>query len=153
MQAASVAAGRPGQILAVLLGTVALARRDRTCGLALAPVMAGAGLLQLAAKWCCDRPRPNLDAWGFPSAHVLTAVVLTGYLACALDVRAGRAARRRNVLVGGAIVATVAASRMYLDVHWLSDVVGGFCLGVTYLLAVACLLAGRPRRRAPVPAA
>jgi membrane-associated phospholipid phosphatase len=45
-----------------------------------------------------------------------------------------------------AIVATVAYSRMFLDAHWISDVLGGFTMGLAYLLAVLGLDAGRALR-------
>src|SRR5438552_1845561 len=92
METASLVGGRPGQIVVVCLGSVLLWRRRRRWGLALPAVMAGAGILQLVAKWAVDRPRPNLDAWGFPSGHVLSLVVLCGYIAYAVS---STEARRR----------------------------------------------------------
>jgi membrane-associated phospholipid phosphatase len=97
--------------------------------------MAGAGVLQATAKWVVDRPRPNLDPWGFPSAHVLSLVVLLGYVAYVLAT-SNAAQRWRRLGAGGcaAVVCMVAYSRMYLDAHWLSDVLGGFTIGLAYLL-------------------
>jgi membrane-associated phospholipid phosphatase len=49
-------------------------------------------------------------------------------------------------------VGLVAASRIYLDMHWLSDVLGGFTLGTAYLLTalwVAQSLSGGPAPRPP----
>jgi membrane-associated phospholipid phosphatase len=103
--------------------------------------MGGAGALQLVAKWAVDRPRPNLDDWGFPSGHVLIVVVLLG-LACHLAAVAG-VSRRWRRLAGTtslAVVVAVAVSRLYLDVHWLSDVMGGFAIGLAYLLVVIAVL-------------
>jgi undecaprenyl-diphosphatase len=142
MEAASYVGGQPGQMTAVLLGSVLLWRRRRRwrAGLALPVLMAGAGLVQLAAKWAVDRPRPNLDAWGFPSAHVLSLVVLCGYLAYALATsEAQRRWRVLGVIACGTVVGTVAFSRMYLDAHWLSDVLGGFSIGLAYLLGALWL--------------
>lgn len=110
--------------------------------------MAGSGVLQLVAKRLVDRPRPNLEPWGFPSGHVLSLVVLLGLAAYAL---AGSHARRRWRVLGFALAAgtlvTVAASRLYLDMHWISDVLGGFTLGLAYLLAALLVLerGGLPR--------
>jgi len=116
-------------------------------GVAFPFVMAGAGLLQIFAKWAIDRPRPNLDPWGFPSAHVLTVVVISGYLAYALGAVRGRSWRRFDLAICAAIVGTVAFSRMYLDAHWLSDVLGGLSIGLAYLLAVVWLIGSIPPRR------
>jgi membrane-associated phospholipid phosphatase len=41
----------------------------------------------------------------------------------------------------------VAFSRLYLDAHWLSDVAGGFALGLAYLLFAVWLVEGQRRRR------
>ena len=150
METASLVGGQPGQIPVVCLGSLLLWRRRRRWGVALPLVMAGAGVLQLVAKWAVDRPRPNLDAWGFPSAHVLSLVVLCGYLAWAVctpppapggsstDTR--RRWRGPSLGLAAAIVGTVAFSRMYLDAHWFSDVLGGFSIGLAYLLAVVWVI-------------
>ena len=97
------------------------------------------------AKWAVDRPRPNLGPWGFPSAHVLTLVVLCGYLAYVLSI--GRRRRGRVRLAVGmcaAVVGTVAYSRMYLDAHFLSDVLGGFTAGFAYLCTALWVIRAAP---------
>ena len=81
MEGASYLGGQPGQVAIVVIGSVMLLPRRRRWALALPLVMLGVGLVQFLAKWAVDRPRPNLDPWGFPSAHVLSLVVLCGYLA------------------------------------------------------------------------
>jgi undecaprenyl-diphosphatase len=138
MEAASFLGGEPGQLVIVCLASAVLWRRAWQWGVAFPVLMAGAGLLQLGAKWAIDRPRPNLDAWGFPSAHVLTVVVLFGLLAYVAGT--SRARRNLGVVLWAAIVATVALSRMYLDAHWLSDVLGGLTIGIAYLLGAIWLL-------------
>jgi membrane-associated phospholipid phosphatase len=135
MEGASYLGGQPGQVALLVVGVAILWSRARRWAVAFPLVMAGAGVLQLLAKWAVDRPRPNLDALGFPSAHVLSLVVLCGYLAYAVSMGGARR-RRRYLLVGACLgaVGTVAYSRMYLDAHWLSDVLGGFSAGLAYLL-------------------
>jgi undecaprenyl-diphosphatase len=141
MEGASFLGGTPGQVAVILLATGLLWRRSRAWALGLPAVMAGAGLLQLAAKWTLDRPRPNADAWGFPSAHVLSLVVLFGYLAYVLATSRARARWRGAGLAGCvAAVGVVAWSRMYLDAHWLSDVLGGLSSGGAYVLAAIWLI-------------
>lgn len=153
MEGASFLGGHPGQIAVIVLGSAMLWVPRRRWALALPLVMAGAGAIQFLAKWAVDRPRPNLDPWGFPSAHVLTLVVLFGYIAYVLGVSDAR--RRWRALGVGACVATVctvAYSRMYLEAHWLSDVLGGMSGGLGYLLGAIWLTRSIPSlRAAPVP--
>jgi membrane-associated phospholipid phosphatase len=146
MAGASYLGGQPGQVAVVVVGIAMLWPRRRRWALALPLVMLGVGLVQFLAKGAIDRPRPNLAPWGFPSAHVLSLVVLCGYLAYAVNI--GRARRgRRRLAVGAcaAIVGSVAYSRMYLDAHFLSDVLGGFMAGLAYLFAAIWVIRSTPR--------
>jgi membrane-associated phospholipid phosphatase len=148
MEAASFLGGRPGQVVVVVMGTAVLWPHRRRWALALPLVMGGVGLVQLLAKWSVDRPRPNLVSWGFPSAHVLSLVVLCGYLVYVLT-RTSASSRSRYLAAGAglAVVGTVAYSRMYLDAHWLSDLLGGFTGGLAYLLLAIWLVEWGPRIR------
>ena len=130
-----------GLIPLIVLVSALTWRSNRRHALLIPLFMAGTGVLQLVAKHLVDRPRPNLEPWGFPSGHVLSLVVLLGLAAYGL---AGSRARRRWRVLGGALAAVtvvvVAASRLYLDAHWISDVLGGFTLGLAYLLAALLVL-------------
>jgi len=159
MEAASFWGGRPGQIAVVLMGSLVLWPQRRGWALSLPLVMTGAGVLQLTAKWAVDRPRPNLDPWGFPSAHVLSLVVLLGCIAYLLGTsRLHRGWRLLGAVSCAAVVLVVGYSRMYLDAHWLSDVLGGLTMGLAYLLAIIWVASGglaksgRGSHRQPVPA-
>jgi undecaprenyl-diphosphatase len=120
----------------------------RRWALALPVIMVGTGALQFFAKWAVDRPRPNLAPWGFPSGHVLSLVVFLGLAAYLLYTsRMGLSRRYLGWVLGGGTVLAVAFSRLYLDVHWLSDVVGGFALGLSYLLLTIWLVESLRYRR------
>ena len=134
MERASYFGGQPGQVALLIVGVAALWARRRRWALALPLVMAGVGVVQFLAKWAVDRPRPNLAPWGFPSAHVLSLVVLCGYLAYVICLDRAQPTWRRAALAACAVVVgTVAYSRMYLEAHFLSDVLGGFSAGLAYL--------------------
>jgi undecaprenyl-diphosphatase len=111
----------------------------------LAAILSGL-LLSLALKSGFDRPRPDLVPHGsmvytssFPSGHaMLSAVVyLTGGALLAV-VHASH--RVRIYLIGCAVLATllVGISRVYLGVHWPSDVLAGWAAGAAW--AAACWL-------------
>jgi len=138
-----------GLIPLIALTSAALWPCYRRWALALPVIMAGTGALQILAKWAVDRPRPNLAHWGFPSGHVLALVVFFGVIAYLLcTARAGWGWRRVGAGVAGVTVLIVAFSRLYLDAHWLSDVAGGFVLGLAYLLLTIWLVESISRRPA-----
>jgi membrane-associated phospholipid phosphatase len=141
MAAASLLGYDTGLVPLIALASAVLWRAHRRWALALPLVMAGTGVLQWAAKWAVDRARPNEAPWGFPSGHVLSVVVFFGLVAFLVCGSARRAAWRR---VGATLCAltvfVVAFSRLYLGVHWFSDVIGGLLIGLAYLLTAISVL-------------
>jgi undecaprenyl-diphosphatase len=128
-----------GYVLAVLCvpAWFLLRRRGHPLQRALPAVVGGAFLLNALTKWLVSRPRPRQTSYGFPSGHTLGAVIFFGALIYVLwtsDV--GRVWRWVGTVVSCLLIAGIAYSRLYLKVHWLSDVAGGLTGGVAYLLLV-----------------
>ena len=138
------------------LGLLWLWPRDRRLALFTPLATSGAVIVEAVSKWLVARPRPNLMAYGFPSGHTLVSVACFGALIYVLC----RATPRRLWRAAGALGATVAVvgiaySRLYLDAHWLTDVVGGFLAGVAYLIVLVAAFEqwGRAPGSAHAPAA
>ncbi len=102
----------------------------------------GGGLLDTLVKEAVGRPRPSLaepvaTAHGksFPSGHAMSSTVAYGALVLVFLPAIGR--RYRPVVVAGAVVLVVAIgfSRLALGVHYITDVLGGFVLGLAWLAA------------------
>lgn len=100
------------------------------------------GLIDSVVKIVVDRPRPSLEhpiatAHGksFPSGHSMTSVV--GYGALLLVFMPVIARRLRWWVAGalGLLVLAIGFSRLALGVHYITDVVGGFVLGLAWLAA------------------
>jgi undecaprenyl-diphosphatase len=98
-------------------------------------------------KLVFQHPRPTAaiiaipDSYSFPSGHAVAASAL--YITLALAAATGeRRLRPRRVLVwGGVLIAVLVAwSRVYLGVHYLSDVVGGLLLGSAGAIAASIAL-------------
>jgi membrane-associated phospholipid phosphatase len=112
-------------------------------------VFTGDKLVTTGIKDLVDRVRPTLNPVAetlgpsFPSGHSSTAASF--YAALALVLARGRSARVRALLVGaaGALAIAVAASRVLLDVHWLSDVIAGVTLGWAWFALCAIAFGGR----------
>jgi membrane-associated phospholipid phosphatase len=82
----------------------------------------------------------------FPSGHMLRAVIVYGLIAFVIRRLSPSPAVRALAVAGAiAIVVILAFDRLYLDVHWESDVVGGLVLGAMGLLAGTVWL-DRPRK-------
>jgi undecaprenyl-diphosphatase len=95
---------------------------------------AGSILVESLGKWLVHRPRPKGTHYGFPSGHVTGSVVFFGALIYVLWT-ADLPRRWRWIGSSLAVVAIlgIAYSRLYLNAHWLSDVLGGFTGGAAYL--------------------
>jgi undecaprenyl-diphosphatase len=126
-----------------------LAGRPRD-GLIVIAAVAGASLLTDTIKLIIDRPRPAggglvaVASSTWPSGHAATTAAFFGALAALC----GRFARPAAVLAV-AVVAAVGTSRVYLGVHYPSDVLAGWALGGLWLCAVLVLLGGRDWRSGP----
>ncbi len=149
-------AGTTTAVLAFTLTTIFLALR-RSWRLAAFAATTGVGLAVLvtASKALIDRARPVVEApvaelpgnASFPSGHSMTAVVLWG----ALVLIALPAVRRPagTWLVGGAVVLVLVlgGTRLALGVHFLSDVLAGWALGVAWLAVMVVSFRAWPGHR------
>ncbi|MGH8861966.1 MAG: phosphatase PAP2 family protein [Jatrophihabitantaceae bacterium] len=136
--------GNPGIAFTVglVLAAIAVVRSRRT-GLLLLLLALARPLASTVVKHAVDRPRPQrsqlVSAGGapFPSGHVLAATALWGAVPITmLAWSAARAFVRSAVVVAVLAVAVTAASRVYLGVHWPTDVLGGALLGAVLLVPV-----------------
>jgi membrane-associated phospholipid phosphatase len=140
-------------IVGTALAAAEVARtRNRWIVPFLLAVVVGDKLLTATIKDLVDRVRPDLNPIAatlgpsFPSGHASTAAAFWAAAALVASRWCGR--RGRAVLVGLAvgIAVGVAASRVLLDVHWLTDVIGGLALGWAWFAACAVAFGGRVLR-------
>ena len=135
---------------------LALSRKGSAAVLLLAAV-GGGMLLSSLLKLGFERPRPDLVPHGmrvytasFPSGHAMLSAAT--YLTLgALLARVEKSRRTKAFLLGFAITLTVliGLSRIYLGVHWPSDVLGGWCGGAAWA-SLCWFLALQLQRRGDV---
>jgi membrane-associated phospholipid phosphatase len=122
---------------------------------ALVVLLAGsvAGPLVSGFKHLYARQRPPAatqlvlePTYALPSGHALSSTVVVGILTVvAVEMVRSTAQRILAVCVGAAIVLAIGVSRLYLGVHWLTDVLAGWFLGGAWLaLCTAVLLLDGP---------
>lgn len=151
---------------ALVLGSIWRWRRRSWVALqALVLAYLGGTVLAIVVKALVERGRPHgfdlraLSGYSYPSGHALSAAAVWG-TAGFMFLHAGGPRILRAVGAGVAIVVipVVAVSRLYLGVHWLTDVVAGVAIGGAWAFALDTV-AGRcwPSRRTlialPTPSA
>lgn len=139
----------------VTLGLV-VARRF-SLGVFMVMATSGAAIISSVSKQVVDRARPPealwlMRAWGpsFPSGHATQSVACytaLAIIACVLL----RSTRRRGAVVAAAVAVglLIGLSRIYLGVHWVSDVVAGWSVGGGWLAVLVLLGWCVPRLRSP----
>jgi membrane-associated phospholipid phosphatase len=138
------------------------AKRDRPhLAMRLLVVQLGSYLLNPSLKAMFDRPRPDLferRGWygwsSYPSGHAVTAAVL--YVTLALVGSRhfkGPAYRHMLVALSVAVTLLVAASRVYLGVHYPSDITSGTALGAGWAVLLTSVFAYDSERTARLKAA
>jgi undecaprenyl-diphosphatase len=115
----------------------------------------GGMLLNVALKNLFRRARPSLEdplltlaTYSFPSGHTAAATVFYGLLACYLVRRVHRWPARAAIVAACVLmVMLVALSRMYLGVHYLSDVLAAGAEGAAWLAVCITAVSTLHRRR------
>ncbi|KAA0894301.1 LssY C-terminal domain-containing protein [Oryzomonas rubra] len=112
--------------------------------------LAGSGLFSLLGKVAFHRQRPpgigvyTEASFSFPSGHATIAAAFYGFIVYYLWRQAQSRNVRLNLLFGGsALILAIGFSRLYLGVHFLSDVLGGYLLGFLWLIIGICLVESR----------
>ena len=103
----------------------------------------GGALLNQGLKRAIQRPRPehssilSYQSWSFPSGHAMESLIAFGMLAYVVIVLvpAARPYRALIVLCATALILAIGFTRLYLGVHYFSDVVGGYAAGALWLSA------------------
>jgi undecaprenyl-diphosphatase len=103
-------------------------------------------LVNTALKLAINRPRPSADlvhvlfheqGSGFPSGHAFFAILILGLTAYSISVNSKNRTLQILALAGLiALILLVGTSRVYLGVHWPSDIIGGYLIGGIFLTAL-----------------
>jgi undecaprenyl-diphosphatase len=131
-------------------------RRDWFRAVALTLAVVGGTLLNDLLKALFHRGRPetaiefiNYQSWSFPSGHAMNSLIGFGFVAyLLLEHTTDRRARVAIIAATLVLVGLVGFSRLYLGVHYLSDVIAGYLAGAVWLLVCIAALRFAERQRA-----
>ena len=115
-------------------------RGDRRLAVFIVATSLGGGLISTVIKVVVNRERPAVDepiaeAFGksFPSGHAMGATYVYGALLLAFMPFIPRRMRAWAIAAWLVVIALVSLSRLSLGVHYLTDVLGGFALGLAWV--------------------
>ena len=152
-------------VIALVGVVVAFIRRHRLLAFTWAAAALGGAALDYVLKTTIHRSRPEYAAaflhgtsYSFPSGHAMGSIIGYGFLAYALTLTVRWAGEHRRAVFAAAALLTllIGISRVYLDVHYPSDVLGGWAAGLAWLAVCVTgyeFVTGRAAlRQPPTPA-
>ncbi|HET9172925.1 MAG TPA: phosphatase PAP2 family protein [Actinospica sp.] len=143
-------------VMRVVTGVLAIVlwlRRARRLALWITATMLGGAVIDEVLKVAVDRARPvfphpvaTAPGPSFPSGHTFTATLGAGVvLLIVLPLLPSRGARTSAWILAALVPLLVGYSRVALGVHWTSDVVGGWLLGIGLLAGTTAAFENAPR--------
>jgi undecaprenyl-diphosphatase len=125
--------------VSILIAAYLFYKNHKNDALLLAVAMLGNAVIVTIVKLLVHSPRPlngiiTEQGLSFPSGHVMSAMVLFGLLTYfAWKHWKSSRAKILSILLFTAVALVVGFDRIYLNVHWFSDVLGAYSLGVFWL--------------------
>jgi undecaprenyl-diphosphatase len=136
-----------------VIASLATWRRCRAVSTVILVATFARPVIEFTVKALVGRDRPDFERLvagngpSFPSGHVMAAVALWGLLPLVVSLYTNRRAIWwAAVATSATLVLGIAASRVYLGVHWFSDVTAGLVVGTFFLLGVDVVLVRQHQR-------
>lgn len=134
--------------ITILLAAVLWIKRYRDHALLIMAGVGGASVLTLALKAFFARARPELwpslvieTSFSFPSGHAMASSALAASIVAVLWFTRWRSLA---IVIGALYVLMIGFTRLYLGVHYPSDIVAGWLLGVAWVAAVSVIFLTSP---------
>ena len=138
-----------GGAIALLTITIALLLflKNKKIGIAIAINLIVATILNLVLKHIVQRPRPteyrmiSETGYSFPSGHSMVSMAFYGFLIYLIYKQVEDKKLKWGLIIALSIViVTIGISRIYLGVHYTSDVLAGFTISVSYLIVYTSIV-------------
>jgi len=132
-----------GTVVAMIVfvaGTFLWLNKHKHSAVLLIVATLGGLVLDTLLKIGFNRPRPQIFTWGthavsssFPSGHAMSSIIVYGTVAyLAARLQQNFASRMATMLLAAVIIVAIASSRLYLGVHYPSDVAAGLIIGLAW---------------------
>lgn len=138
--------GNPSTLiyLSCFVGVILLVQRKFVSAFTLVIVASGAIGLNVWLKTLFARVRPTLwerivevNSFSFPSGHAMISLVIYGFIGYLLIVNF-RALSGLFLFLTASLILAIGFSRLYLGVHWPTDVIAGYAAGLVWL--ISCII-------------
>ena len=122
-------------VVALIISAIFYSKKSKKQGILLATTTLITGGLILILKEIIQRPRPTFSliqetGFAFPSGHATMATVFFGIIAYMILVKVKHPVTKILTMFSAiSIITIISLTRIYLGVHWFSDVVAGIILG------------------------
>lgn len=142
-------------VIGVVVGLILIIQRRWLLLASWIVTLAGGGLLNSGLKAAFQRVRPELanpfitaTGWSFPSGHAMGSLIAYGMLTYLLVLVVRRPWKKVVITGMVALVLLIGFSRMYLGVHFFSDIVAGYTAGAAWLaICISGTEVARRRKR------
>lgn len=102
--------------------------------------------ITIAIKDVAMIPRPPVtdhaditSIYSFPSGHIVRVVLVLTFLHMLISPYISKLAKHINFFISGILIIVISLSRLFLEAHWLSDVIGSICLGAACAITMFTL--------------
>lgn len=122
----------------IIISVFFMAKKRARYDLILWPVFCGSAITAFAIKYLAHRQRPPMamiqeTSSSFPSAHAVISVAFYGFVAYLIFRNAKSASAKILIFaVAFVLITLLGFSRLYLGVHYLSDVIAGYLFGLAW---------------------
>ena len=131
-----------GAIFVILLTTILFfVIKDKKIGISIIANLGIVTILNQIIKFIMQRPRPTEfriieeTGYSFPSGHSMVSLAFYGYLVYLIyKYINNKHLKRTLIIILSILICVIGVSRIYLGVHYTSDVLGGFLISLAYLI-------------------
>lgn len=140
LEITSLGTGSVVSMIVLVAGLFLWLNRHKHSAVLLVVATLGGIVLNNLLKIGFDRPRPQVFKWGtyavsssFPSGHAMSSIIVYGTVAyLAARLQRNLASRVATMVLAALIIVAICASRLYLGVHYPSDIAAGLVIGLAW---------------------